>query len=93
MKIISQGNLKDLNLFTSVFSNSNTNEDDLFEFDLFGLNGNNTNNEKKDEDFINIERSKNDIKIKVSQTFDNFDDQKKEDDDEDDLLDLMDKNI
>ena len=93
MKIISQGNLKDLNLFTSVFSNSNTNEDDLFEFDLFGLNGNNTNNEKKDEDFINIERSKNDIKIKVSQTFDNFDNQKKEDDDEDDLLDLMDKNI
>ena len=44
-----------------------------------------------DENYINIERSNNDIKLKMSQQFDNLNEQKK-DEDEDDLLDLMDKN-
>ena len=92
MDIIKQGNKKDLNLFTSMFVNS-SNEDELFEFDLFGLNdNNNSNNNKNDEHFINIERSQNDIKNKMNQQFDNLNDLKKEED-EDDLLDLMDKNF
>ena len=92
MRIISQGNKKDLNLFTSVFANEND-DGDLFEFDLFGLNdNNNSNDDKKDENFINIETTKSDIKTKMNQQFDNLNNLKKEED-EDDLLDLMDKNI
>ena len=55
------------------------------------MNDKNNNEEKTEEDFINIERSKNNIKSRVSQNFDNLE-QKKDDEDEDDLLDLMDKN-
>ena len=58
-------------------------------------NENITNKGKKDENYINIERTKNDIKNKMNKQFDNLNEQKKEDneDDVDDLLDLMDKNI
>ena len=91
-KLISQGQKKDLNLFASMFA-SPSNDEELFEFDLFGMN-NEINNDKGQnvEDYINIERSNNNIKNKMSQQFDNLNQQKKEDD-EDDLLDLMDKNI
>ncbi len=90
-RIISQGNQRDLKLFTSIFSDNHYDNGDLFEFDLFGMNDKNNNEEKREEDFINIERSKNNIKSRVSQNFDNLE-QKKDDEDEDDLLDLMDKN-
>ena len=89
-KIISQGNKRDLTLFASIFSESNNQSDDMFEFDLFGMNENKAK-EGGDENYINIERSNNDIKLKMSQQFDNLNEQKK-DEDEDDLLDLMDKN-
>ena len=92
-KIISKGNQKDLELFTSIFSAPENDNDEIFQFDLFGMNNENNNpGEKKDEHYINIERTKNDIKLKMSQQFDNLNEQKKEEE-EDDLLDLMDKNI
>ena len=90
-KIISQGNQKDLKLFSSMFSNQNDTEE-TFEFDLFGMNNDDTNKGEKDENCINIERTNNDIKSKMNKQFDSIDEQKKEED-EDDLLDLMDKNM
>jgi hypothetical protein len=95
-KIISKGNQKDLILFSSMFASTEYDNDDIFQFDLFGMNNENiTNKGKKDENYINIERTKNDIKNKMNKQFDNLNEQKKEDneDDVDDLLDLMDKNI
>ena len=94
-KIISKGNQKDLKLFSSMFASPGYDNDDIFQFDLFGINNGNNNKGKKDEHYINIERSKNDIKTKMNKEFDNLKEQKKEDneDDGDDLLDLMDKNI
>ena len=91
-RIISQGNQRDLKLFTSIFSENTYDNDDLFEFDLFGKDDKNNNEKNNDENCINIERSNNNLKNKVSQNFDNLE-QKKEDEDEDDLLDLMDKNV
>ena len=92
-RIISQGNQRDLKLFTSIFAENTYDNEDLFQFDLFGMDDKNNNNEKNnDENCINIERSNNNLKSKVSQNFDNLE-QKKEDEDEDDLLDLMDKNL
>ena len=92
-KIISQGNQKDLKLFSSIFAAPTYDNEDLFQFDLFGMNNENKINKgENDENFINIERTNNDIKSKMNKQFDNLDDQKKEED-EDDLLDLMDKNI
>ena len=90
---ISQGNQKDLLHFSSIFSSPSYDNEDLFQFDLFGLNDQNNNNKtENDENFINIQRSTNNIKNKMNQEFDNLNEQKK-DEDEDDLLDLMDKNI
>lgn len=90
---ISQGNQKDLLHFSSIFSSPSYDNKDLFQFDLFGLNDQNNNNKtENDENFINIQRSTNNIKNKMNQEFDNLNEQKK-DEDEDDLLDLMDKNI
>ena len=89
-KLISQGKKKDLNLFASMFT-SQSNDDELFQFDLFGINDETKADEgKNEEDFINIERSNNNnnIKNKMNQIF-NLDDAKE---DEDDLLDLIDKN-
>ena len=91
-RIISQGNQRDLKLFTSIFSENTYDNDDLFEFDLFSTDDKNNNEKNNDENCINIERSNNNLKNKVSQNFDNLE-QKKEDEDEDDLLDLMDKNV
>ena len=94
-KIISQGNQKDLKLFSSMFATPTYDNEDLFQFDLFALDNENKNNKgEKDENCINIERSNNDIKNKMNMQFDNLNEQKKdEDEDEDDLLNLMDKNI
>ena len=93
-RIISRGNQKDLKLFSSMFASSNNDNEDVFEFDLFGMNNeNNTKKGETDENCINIERSNNDIKSKMSKQFDNLNDDQKKDEDEDDLLDLMDKNI
>ena len=95
-KIISKGHQNDLKLFSSIFASPEYGNDDIFEFDLFGMNKENKNSqEKKDENYINIERTKTDIKSKMNKQFENLNDQKKEnnEDDEDDLLDLMDKNI
>jgi hypothetical protein len=89
-KLISQGKKKDLNLFASMFT-SQSNDDELFQFDLFGINDETKADEgKNEEDFINIERSNNNnnIKNKMNEIF-NLDDAKE---DEDDLLDLIDKN-
>ena len=92
-KIISQGNQKDLKLFSSMFASTTYDDEDLFQFDLFGMDNENKSKEgEKDENCINIERSNNDLKNKMNKQFDNLNDQKK-DEDEDDLLDLMDKNI
>ena len=91
-RIISQGNKRDFNLFTSIFSSEENNDEDIFEFDLFAMNDNNTNKEQKEEDTILIERSQNDIKNKINQQF-NLNKKNEEDDNEDDLLDLMDKNL
>ena len=93
-RIISRGNQKDLKLFSSMFASSNNDNEDVFEFDLFGMNNeNNTKKGETDENCINIERSHNDIKSKMSKQFDNLNENQKKDEDEDDLLDLMDKNI
>ena len=89
-KLISQGKKKDLNLFASMFT-SQSNDDELFQFDLFGINDETKADEgKTEEDFINIENSNNNnnLKNKMNQIF-NLDDAKE---DEDDLLDLIDKN-
>ena len=89
-KLISQGKKKDLNLFASMFT-SQSNDDELFQFDLFGINDETKADEgKTEEDFINIENSNNNnnLKSKMNQIF-NLDDAKE---DEDDLLDLIDKN-
>ena len=89
-KLISQGKKKDLNLFASMFT-SQSNDDELFQFDLFGINDETKADEgKNEEDFINIENSNNNnnLKNKMNQIF-NLDDAKE---DEDDLLDLIDKN-
>ena len=91
-RIVSQGNQRDLKLFTSIFAENTYDNDDLFQFDIFGMDDKNNNEEKNDENYINIERSNNNLKNKVSQKFDNLE-QKKDEEDEDDLLDLMDKNI
>ena len=70
-KIISQGNQKDLKLFSSIFAAPTYDNEDLFQFDLFGMNNENKINKgENDENFINIERTNNDIKSKVfSNTF------------------------
>ena len=86
--IISQGYKKDLNLFSSVFAENDSNNGEIFEFDLFGEDEK-KNEKKTEEDFINIKTKNNNIKNKVNEQFGNLD---KKEDDEDDLLDLMDKN-
>ena len=88
-KIISQGNKNDLNLFSSVFAENGNNNDDFFEFDLFG--GNEKKQEKQyKEDFIDIKNKNNNLKSKMNEKFGNLG---KNEDDIDDLLDLMDKNV
>ena len=88
-KIISQGNKRDLNLFSSIFAENNINDEEIFEFDLFGSDPKKNEN-KYEEDFINIQKKNNNIKNKMNEQFGNLDNKN---DDEDDLLDLMDKNI
>ena len=88
-RIISQGYKKDLNLFSSVFAENQINNDEIFEFDLFGEDVKKNEKQYK-EDFINIKSKDNNIKNKMNEKFGNLD---KKEDDEDDLLDLMDKNI
>ena len=88
-KIISQGNKNDLNFFSSVFAENGHNNDDFFEFDLFG--GNEKKQEKQyKEDFIDIKNKNNNLKSKMNEKFGNL---VKNEDDIDDLLDLMDKNV
>ena len=87
-KIISQGNKRDLNLFSSIFAENNINDDEIFEFDLFGGEQKKSEN-KYEENFINIQKKNNNIKNKMNEKFGNLE---KKIDDEDDLLDLMDKN-
>ena len=88
-KIISQGNKNDLNLFSSVFAENGHNNDDFFEFDLFG--GNEKKQEKQyKEDFIDIKNKNNNLKSRMNEKFGNLG---KNEDDIDDLLDLMDKNV
>ena len=91
-KIISQGNKKDLNLFSSVFAENEyeDNNDDIFEFDLFGNDEQKKEKPKEEEEFINIKTKNNNIKNKMNEKFGSL---IKKEDNEDDLLDLMDKNI
>ena len=88
-KIISQGNKNDFNLFSSVFAENKNNDDELFEFDLFGSEEK-KNEKTKEEDFINIQNKNNNIKNKMNEKFGSL---LKKEEDGDDLLDLMDKNI
>jgi hypothetical protein len=88
-KLISEGNKNDLNLFSSVFAENNNNNDEIFEFDLFG-NDEKKKEKKIEEDFINIKNKNNNIKNKMNEKFGNLD---KKEDYVDDLLDLMDKNV
>ena len=88
-KIISQGNKNDFNLFSSVFAENENNDDELFEFDLFGSEEK-KNEKPKEEDFINIQNKNNNIKNKMNEKFGSL---LKKEEDGDDLLDLMDKNI
>ena len=88
-KIISQGNKNDFNLFSSVFAENENNDDELFEFDLFGSEEK-QNEKPKEEDFINILHRNNNIKNKMDEKFGSL---LKKEEDGDDLLDLMDKNI
>jgi len=88
-KIISQGNKRDLNLFSSIFAENNINDDEIFEFDLFGGDQKKSEN-KYEEDFINIQKKNSNIKNKMNEKFGNLD---KKIDEEDDLLHLMDKNV
>ena len=82
-------NKNDLNLFSSVFAENNNNNDEIFEFDLFG-NDEKKKEKKIEEDFINIKNKNNNIKNKMNEKFGNLD---KKEDYVDDLLDLMDKNV
>ena len=88
-KLISEGNKNDLNLFSSVFAENSNNNDEIFEFDLFG-NDEKKKEKKIEEDFINIKNKNNNIKNKMNEKFGNLD---KKEDYVDDLLDLMDKNV
>ena len=88
-KIISQGNKNDFNLFSSVFAENENNDDELFEFDLFGSEEK-KNEKPKEEDFINIQNKNNNIKNKMNEKFASL---LNKEEDGDDLLDLMDKNI
>ena len=88
-KIISQGNKNDFNLFSSVFAENENNDDELFEFDLFGSEEK-KNEKPNEEDFINIQNKNNNIKNKMNEKFGSL---LKKEEDGDDLLDLMDKNI
>ena len=87
-KIISQGYKNDFNLFSSVFAENENNDNEIFEFDLFGSNEN-KKEKKNEEDFINIQKKNNNIKNKINEKFGGL---LKNDDTEDDLLDLMDIN-
>ena len=90
-KIISQGNKNDLNLFSSVFAENEyeDNNDDIFEFDLFGNDEQKKEKPIEEEEFINIKTKNNNIKNKMNEKFGSL---IKKEDNEDDLLDLMDKN-
>ena len=88
-KIISQGYKNDFNLFSSVFAENENNDDEIFEFDLFGSNEN-KKEKQKEEDFINIQKKNNNVKNKINEKFGGL---LKNDDNQDDLLDLMDINI
>jgi len=87
-KIISQGYKNDFNLFSSVFAENENNDDEIFEFDLFGSNEN-KKEKQKEEDFINIQKKNNNVKNKINEKFGGL---LKNDDNQDDLLDLMDIN-
>ena len=90
--LISQGTKMDLITFTSAFTENKDNNDEIFEFDLFGMNNQDKNyNNKEDENFINISISNDKAKNKILKEFDNLNISKKGEEDEDDLLDLMDK--
>jgi hypothetical protein len=86
--IISQGYKNDFNLFSSVFAENENNDDEIFEFDLFGSNEN-KKEKQKEEDFINIQKKNNNVKNKINEKFGGL---LKNDDNQDDLLDLMDIN-
>ena len=87
-KIISQGYKNDFNLFSSVFAENENNDDEIFEFDLFGSNEN-KKEKQKEEDFINIQKKNNNVKNKINEKFGGL---LKNDDNQEDLLDLMDIN-